>query len=59
VTRDITSIRSNTYNQANNEYDKITPKHKNKPRKKILCVARVWAGIKLRRAGHVGLWLRA
>jgi hypothetical protein len=31
--------RSNTYNQANNGYGNITPKHKNKLRKNILRVA--------------------
>ena len=36
VPRHLTSTRSNTYNQANNGYGNITPKHKNKLRKNIL-----------------------
>jgi hypothetical protein len=39
VPRDLASTCSNTYNQANNGYVNITPKHKNKLRKNILRVA--------------------
>jgi hypothetical protein len=35
----LASTRSNTYNQANYGYGNITPKHMNKQRKNILCVA--------------------
>jgi hypothetical protein len=38
IPRDLASTRSNTYNQANNGYGNITPKHMNKQRKNILHV---------------------
>jgi hypothetical protein len=40
VPRHLTFVRSNVYNQANNGYGNITTKHKNKPRKNILRIAR-------------------
>jgi hypothetical protein len=37
----LAATRSNTYNQANNGYGSITPKHMNKLRKNILRVATI------------------
>jgi hypothetical protein len=37
--RDLTTIRINTYNQAINGYDNITPKQMDKQRKSILLAA--------------------
>jgi hypothetical protein len=39
IPRHPTSTRSNTYNQANNGYGNITPKHMNKHHKNILRAA--------------------
>jgi hypothetical protein len=39
IPRDLASTCSNTYNQENNGYGNITPKHMNKQRKNILHVA--------------------
>jgi hypothetical protein len=36
IPRHLASTRSNTYNQTNNGYGNITPKHMNKQRKNIL-----------------------
>jgi hypothetical protein len=36
---DLTTIHRNTYNQENNGYDDITPKHMNKQRKSTLRAA--------------------
>jgi hypothetical protein len=55
VPHGLASTCSNTYNQANNGYVNITPKHKNKLRKNILHVAtKTWVQEPLKSE----LWLK-
>jgi hypothetical protein len=55
IPRHLASTRSNTYNQTNNGYGNITPRHMNKQGKNILCAA---TRSQVRESLKLELWLK-